>query len=285
MATKDEEMQRVIDRLERVERQNRCLVRGGLAFALLCGGVLLMAQKPLTRNVEAQGFVLKDAAGKVRAELHMTESGPELALYGAQGPGTSSRPGKSASLMLTKDGPELLLWGPGTTGVRVGMLKDVPSLTLLGGEGKGDAFLFAGEHPGMALSYGEGKADANLALTKFGPSLDLSAGEGKADASLAARTMSGPSLDLSGGEGKADARLASGLLGPSLDLSAGEGKADASLEVFESHPRLFLTDLEGFQVSVGNQALVTPTTGEKHQSSAASIHLFDPKGTTLWSAP
>lgn len=195
METKNADMQQVMDRLERVERQNRWLVRGGLVLVLSCGSVLLMAQKPLARSIEAEKFVLKDTAGKVTAELHMTDSGPELALY------STSKVGARANLFVKE----------GETG-----------LVLYGGEGTG-------------LS--------GFIINQDGPILDMDkAGTGRSNGGLSA-------------------------------------------QVSKDGPKLFLVDREGFEVSVGNQTLVTPTTGEKTQTSAASIHLFDPKGKTLWTAP
>jgi hypothetical protein len=73
------------------------------------------------------------------------------------------------------------------------------------------------------------------------------------------------------------------LFGP---LGAGNGSVSVgSFSVDKDGSNLSLKDSEGFNTSIGSQALVTPTTGEKGQTSAASIHLFGPKGKTLWSAP
>ena len=191
MGTINAEMQEVMDRLAKVERQNRWLVRGCLALVLSCGIAMLMAQKPLesvAQTIEAQAFVLKDAAGEVRAKLHMTGDGPELRLY-------DSQHNTFAVIFLHKDGP------------------------------------------GFSLSMG--KAYADLSVEKDGPAR----------------------------------------------LSLSTGNAYARLLVYKDGPNLSLEDSEGFNASIGNQGLVTPKTGEKTQSSAASIHLFDPKGKILWSAP
>jgi hypothetical protein len=54
METNSAETQQVMERLARVERQNRWLVRGGLALVLCCGIVLLLAQKSVARDTETQ---------------------------------------------------------------------------------------------------------------------------------------------------------------------------------------------------------------------------------------
>jgi hypothetical protein len=189
METEDLEMQQVKDRLAKVERQNRWLIGVGLALVLSCGIVLLTAQKPVARTIEAQGFVLKDAAGKVRAELHITDSGPELRMYDSQ---------HNTSALLIQD-------------------------------------------------------------EKIGPTLALFTEQGSS--AVVSLYDNGPRVFL---------RM---------------GKADANLSVGKDGPNLILKDSEGFNTSIGSEGLVNSKTGEKLQSSAASIHLFDKDGHPLWSAP
>jgi hypothetical protein len=61
-------------------------------------------------------------------------------------------------------------------------------------------------------------------------------------------------------------------------------KGFASINVLDG-PSLSLTDKEGFQAVLGVSSLVTPRTGETHQTSAASLVLFDKDKSVLWSAP
>jgi hypothetical protein len=65
----------ILERLERVERQNRTLRRSGLAILGLILGLLAMAQGRRLRTIEAERFVLKDQAGRTRAEVKMQPSG------------------------------------------------------------------------------------------------------------------------------------------------------------------------------------------------------------------
>jgi hypothetical protein len=61
-------MEERVERLERAQRRWRRLAAGAL---IGLAGVLLMGQKPAPRTVEAERFLLRDAAGRVRAELGM----------------------------------------------------------------------------------------------------------------------------------------------------------------------------------------------------------------------
>jgi hypothetical protein len=196
MESNNAEMQQVMERLARVEKQNRWLVRGGVALVLCCASLLLMAPKPSARTIEAQSFVLRDDAGSVRAELHMKDKGPELALYPAYaGPKAAVKVG----LSLNEDGPELVLYG---------------------GPKKMSAVLTAGDQ-GADLYLG----------------------------------------------------------------SAEDGHASAELRADKDGPNLSLKDSEGFLTAIGTQELVSPTAGQKVQTSAASIYLLDSKRKILWSAP
>jgi hypothetical protein len=80
------ELAAVVARLEKVERQNRRLRGAGIAVLVLAVAGLLMGQAmPKARIVEAEGFVLKDGAGKVRAELVVDKDGPVLRLSDENG--------------------------------------------------------------------------------------------------------------------------------------------------------------------------------------------------------
>lgn len=75
----------VLERLAKLERQNRRFKRAGLVAMVLAGATLLLGQATPQWKVEAERFVLKDADGKVRAELGMAGHGPLLALYDEDG--------------------------------------------------------------------------------------------------------------------------------------------------------------------------------------------------------
>jgi len=90
------ELGTLLSRVERLEKENRRLKRGALVFLAAIASVGLMAQTkqsaPSTSQrrrapapapagptaVEAQGFILKDSNGHVRAELGLNGSTPSL---------------------------------------------------------------------------------------------------------------------------------------------------------------------------------------------------------------
>ena len=86
MATETPTLEMVIERLTRVETQNRNLRRLLYALALLAGAVLLMGQGETNHVIEARKFVLTDADGKTRALLDSNEQGgANLVLVDASG--------------------------------------------------------------------------------------------------------------------------------------------------------------------------------------------------------
>ena len=130
------ELAAVVARLENVERQNRRLKAAGIAVLVLAVAGLLMGQTmPRARIVEAEGFVLKDAAGKVRAELAGDNHLTRLRLNDENGEGR-------AVLTVAKDGPRLNLYDEnGEVRAILTVAKDGPRLNLYDEDGKSRAIL------------------------------------------------------------------------------------------------------------------------------------------------
>jgi hypothetical protein len=102
MAIDTPEMQAILQRIERLEADNRRLRRAMLGVALLAAVVLAMGQARPRRTVEADEFVLRDKAGRKRALLGFDSSGhPSLTFYAENSNFTASLDGADeASLIL-----------------------------------------------------------------------------------------------------------------------------------------------------------------------------------------
>jgi hypothetical protein len=167
----------ILARIARLERANRRLKQGAIVFLVMIASAGLMAQtrqsapaasqRPKGRAaapapaapagptaVEAQGFILKDANGKVRAELGLTGGTPSLkfrdesgsalvSLSLNEGPGGPvlllSDPQHHASVALSvleKAGPQLSLTGErADIQLRMGVSPDGTTLELSDKEG------------------------------------------------------------------------------------------------------------------------------------------------------
>jgi hypothetical protein len=68
-----------------------------------------------------------------------------------------------------------------------------------------------------------------------------------------------------------------------LSFVDSDGKPQVFLSAGRACLRVF--DKEGFSAAFGSTDIVSPKTGEKSQTSAASILLFDKDGVALWKAP
>jgi hypothetical protein len=66
------------------------------------------------------------------------------------------------------------------------------------------------------------------------------------------------------------------------------GAGDLSLvggDSADSGPYISLLDKQNYMTVIGSADLVTPSTGETHKTSAASVVLFGKDKNVLWSAP
>lgn len=70
---------------------------------------------------------------------------------------------------------------------------------------------------------------------------------------------------------------------PTLHLSSKASSLEMTAAADDPH--LTIRDREGFSSVFGRSSLITPSTGETHKTSAASVVLFDKDGHKIWSAP
>jgi hypothetical protein len=147
-------------RVERLEKQNRLLKRGGLAALVATASLIAMGQARPSRTVEAQRYVLSDAGGGKRAELALesasprSSASPTLRFFDEKGTETlflssarlelSERSDLGANILLTDkqgvaradlgltDGQPFVLLNDakGSSRIRVQLNSDQPSIVL-----------------------------------------------------------------------------------------------------------------------------------------------------------
>ena len=129
MTSETQEQSAISERLERVERQNRNLKRGMIAVVamLLFAGIALPVKQTFSQGdvVEAQSFILRDAAGNMRALWTEVDGEVALGLFDA---GEMLRTG----LIVDVDGNSRLEFydAGGTQRIGLGTWDGAPSLTL-----------------------------------------------------------------------------------------------------------------------------------------------------------
>lgn len=110
MTTAEVDLQELASRVRALEKQNRSWKFSSLLALLLLAFSLtisLRAQGDFlphllrAKSVEAQGFVLKDFTGNVRAALRMKGDRPVLELYDSSGRVVWSTPIKSGAIPLS----------------------------------------------------------------------------------------------------------------------------------------------------------------------------------------
>ena len=107
----------VIARLEKIEKENRWMKRAGLAGLLVAACFVVMGQaRPAVTALEARSFILQDASGTKRAELVLeagapgSEPSPVLRFLDGKGNDTASLSSTRLELAGKSDlGPDILL--------------------------------------------------------------------------------------------------------------------------------------------------------------------------------
>lgn len=167
----EQEQKWMFSRIERLETENRRIRRGAAAFLVAIATIGLMGQTTTTRkrppaatppaapvlpkNIEAESFVLKDATGKVRAELAMAGTGPALKLRDASG---------SALVTISlNDG------APGGPYVLMSDPQHHAGVTLSALENSGSQLLLTGDRPDI---------QAHIGVAMDGPSFQISDQDG-----------------------------------------------------------------------------------------------------------
>jgi len=118
----------VVERLEKLERQNRRLKQAGAVALIIAAAVLLMGQVSQNRTVEANEFVLKNSNGDVRGRWFMLDDDwPQLRLFDGNGK-------RRVSLDVIPFGPQLIFHDQ----------NEVARITLDSMDGRDETFLSSG---------------------------------------------------------------------------------------------------------------------------------------------
>jgi hypothetical protein len=130
----------ILQRLDRLERQNRWMKRGGAIVLVLAGAAALMGSQapPNDRADDSKAFILRDQTGKERAGLTLAADGPVLRFF--------------------DDG--------GMERLRLGMFKDVPGFVFYDANGKRQATLSAGTEGVRLFLYDNERPRAWLRMSK-----------------------------------------------------------------------------------------------------------------------
>jgi hypothetical protein len=145
------ELQGILNRLSRLEAQNRRLKWGGVSLLAVLSTLVLMGQAaPTPRVIEAQRFVLKDAKGNIRAWWGLLGQGSELTL------GTTNKQPKM-SLKVSEDASDLHFFGSQNSGMNLGVDSGEPAVSMLAAESYGGSGItVSAARPSVALKDGNG---------------------------------------------------------------------------------------------------------------------------------
>ena len=256
MTTQSQDTPAILARLEKLEadsfrlvRQNRQWRLVALLASMLAASAIFVpaavSQGPKSWIITAEGFILVDSAGKLRATFAVVAGQPWFDLAGPDGKPRVSLTvmkdgsaglsldddhGKTrASLLLTEGSPELSLFNAdGKTPAKLRALKNgTPALTLQDDAGKTRlALAVFGDQHGLFLNGANGKEQASLAVLQRSPLLALSYPNDKPGVILALTKNESPGLSLIDKNEKVRANLSLGSEGsPSLFLSDAIGKS------------------------------------------------------------
>ena len=243
----------IADRLERVEKENQRLKRIGLVLLLALSALVLMGQAGTGRTMEAEKFILRDQAGKMRAELDMDQSGaPGLTFYDKTGE-RSAEYRNTDVWISTKEGTTWIMGGELSVSNSSGHIDfQANPLRLYIHDDKGVGYVSLGIT--SALTHEE----------ESGPALTLFGSKGRGFVEL--NTADGPRLHME--PGMQNGKI---LPGGFVDISADK-------------PVIQVSDQQGFAAALGRAELEDKQTGKKLHTSAASVVLTGKSGV-LWSTP
>lgn len=145
------DLQLILERIGKLETQNRRFRWGSVAILALLSAVILMGQgAPAPRVIEAQRFVLKDSDGNVRGWMGTIGKGSELSLGNV-----NAQP--MMRLIVSTDASDLHFFGSHKSGMNLGLDSGSPEISMMGAEGNGGAGITSGKDgPALTLEDANG---------------------------------------------------------------------------------------------------------------------------------
>jgi hypothetical protein len=145
----------VLDRISKLEAQNRRLKKGTIATLAILSAIILMGQvAPSPRVLEAQRFVLKDRDGNVRGWMGTIGKGSELTLGNV-----NAQP--MIRLIVSTDSSDLHFFGSHKSGMNLGLDSGNPDISMIGAEGNGEVRITFKE-PGPSLTLEDAKGSSTI---------------------------------------------------------------------------------------------------------------------------
>ena len=274
----------LVQRLERLEQDHRALKRIGLMALVMIAAIAMIGQaasRNVSKLVEAEKFVVRDANGNPRAELEVSNGSARLLL--------SDQEGETRARLVVKAGGEAGLFLLGN---------DARPSVMLGVDEKGSPYLQFdknGEWRALLTVLPEGTPVLTFVdeagNSRFGISAepDGSVGlilfdqDGKIRVLLDVDSSDLPGLLLSNEAGKGRVFLnvdPDGAAGITVANESGDGRVGMGVES-DGLPHLGLRDRNGrTRVLLGHTT--DATLGERPVSS---LLLFDKDKKVIWSAP
>jgi len=249
----------IMQRLEKVERENSRLKRAAMAMLFIAACVLIMGQSASKKTLTAERFILIDGAGKHRAVLEVDQDEPRLVFNDLQ---------EKTRLRLGLNVP--------SAGPEGGLLDELRK--ALAEDRRRNAV------SGLVITDHEGNKVLTLGVYRGNPNLSMQLPSKQVAALWIGER--GPTLKLNDGKRgiMATAWSAGGLSeGPAIRVMSGAPLFEPATVIEVGSIKL--SDSDGFRTHVGVTALVVPQTGEKRVRPAASLVLIDKNEKVLWSAP
>lgn len=250
---------RLVERLEELEKQMRWIKRISLIVVALLAVLFVGYRMARYRQVTAQEFILTDTSGRVRAKLANFPEGPGLEVYAASG---ESR----VQLIGGGEDATLSLYIPGTAAHGTASVNFFRETTLM------SSFRASPSATLLEMHSSRGNGEAALAVQHGTTSLTLNGtGAGAPKVSL-----------------QTDATHARAALAGTDQPSGGTAlpAAGGSLCLYSPGlPALELTDLRGNRAVLGVPQTIPEGSDKAQENSAASLNLEHKSGKTVHLAP